>query len=152
MVEIERKFLIDKNKWHPKEKGIIIKQGYLSVDQDKVVRVRTAGENSFLTIKGKAKGITRTELEYEIPKNEAEVLLKMCQGFIIEKLRYVEKINGNTWEIDVFEGDNSGLVLAEIELENENQKFERPSWIGEEVSYDKRFFNSWLSKNPYSRW
>lgn len=152
MVEIERKFLIEKKKWQPKGAGTLIRQGYLSIEPERVVRVRTAGENAFLTIKGKPKGITRTELEYEIPKREAEVLLNMCKDFIVEKSRYVEKIGENIWEIDVFNGDNKGLVLAEIELESENQKFELPNWLGEEVSYDKRYFNSWLSKNPYSGW
>ena len=152
MLEIERKFLVKQNVWKPKNKGVQIKQGYISVDPERVVRVRIADIKAFLTIKGRPKGIVRTELEYEIPKNEAEVLLKMCLDFPVEKVRYEEIIGGKTWEIDVFKGDNKGLVLAEIELDDENESFEISYWAKEEVSHDKRFFNSWLSKNPFSKW
>ena len=152
MVEIERKFLINTKLWKPKGTGIKIRQGYLSVDPERVVRVRVADENAYITIKGKPKGIVRAELEYEIPKNEAEVLLKMCLDFPIEKTRFKESIGKMTWEIDVFEGENKGLVLAEIELSDENQKFDLPDWIGEEVSLDSRYYNAWLSRNPFSNW
>lgn len=152
MQEIERKFLIDFAKWKPADKGIKIKQGYLSVDPERVVRVRIAGQKSYLTIKGKTIGISRTELEYEIPLNEANVLLKMCLDVPIEKTRYVEQINGRKWEIDIFEGANTGLVLAEIELEIEDQQVDLPDWILKEVSEDYRFYNAWLSKHPYSNW
>ncbi len=150
MVEIERKFLIDTRLWKPTVTGIKISQGYLSIDSEKVIRVRIADEKGFLTIKGKSKGIVRTELEYEIPKNEAEVLLKMCNGFVVEKVRYKEKFMNMIWEVDVFEGKNKGLFLAEIELEHENQEFDLPDWVGQEVTFDYRFYNSWLSKNPFS--
>jgi len=152
MQEIERKFLIKKELWKPEGKGNIIKQGYLSVDPERVVRIRIADENAFLTIKGKATGIVRTELEYEIPFNEAEILIKMCINSPIEKIRYIEKIGDVTWEIDVFEGENNGLILAEVELENEFQEIELPVWIEKEVTKDFRYQNSWLSQNPYSSW
>ena len=152
MVEIERKFLINKNLWKPVGKGVEIRQGYLSVHPERVVRVRIAGEKAFITIKGKAKGLVRPEFEYEIPKNEAEILLKMCLDFPIEKIRYKEKINGLIWEIDIFNGANSGLIMAEVELTSEDQKVVLPDWIAEEVSNDYRYFNSWLSENPYTKW
>ena len=152
MVEIERKFLINTKLWKPKGTCIKIRQGYLSVDPERVVRVRVADEKAYITIKGKPKGIVRAELEYEIPKNEAEVLLIMCLDFPIEKTRFKENIGNMIWEIDVFEGENKGLVLAEIELSDENQKFDLPDWIGEEVSLDSRYYNAWLSRNPFSKW
>jgi adenylate cyclase len=152
MVEIERKFLINTKLWKPKGTGIKIKQGYLSVDPERVVRVRVADEKAYITIKGKPKGIVRTELEYEIPKNEAEVLLKMCLDFPIEKRRFNDSIGNMIWEIDVFEGENKGLVLAEVELANENQKIDLPNWITDEVSLDSRYFNAWLSGHPFSKW
>ena len=98
------------------------------------------------------KGLTRPEFEYEIPKKEAEFLLGMCINNLVEKVRYIEKYKGMIWEVDVFEKANSGLIMAEIELESENQLFDIPPWIGEEVTFDKRFYNSWLSKNPFSTW
>ncbi len=152
MVEIERKFLIDTELWKPTVKGIKISQGYLSIDSEKVIRVRIADEKGFLTIKGKAKGIVRTELEYEIPKNEAEVLLKMCNEFVVEKYRFKEKFMDMIWEVDVFEGKNKGLFLAEIELEHENQEFDLPDWVREEVTFDFHYYNSWLSRNPFLSW
>lgn len=152
MQEIERKFLVDVKRWKHKDVGVKIEQGYLSIDPNRIVRVRIAGQKAFLTIKGKTKGISRTELEYEIPVNDAEVLMQMCLDVPIQKKRFVEMVNGQKWEIDVFEGANHGLVMAEIELKSETQKFELPDWILNEVSYDHRFFNSWLSKHPYSTW
>jgi len=129
-----------------------IKQGYLSVDPERVVRVRVAGEKAFLTIKGKPVGIVRTELEYEIPKNEAEVLLKLCLDFPVEKIRFKEKIGELVWEIDIFKGENEGLIMAEVELADENQNVDLPDWVGDEVSSDSRYYNAWLSQNPYSKW
>jgi len=152
MEEIERKFLVDTALWKPLVNGSKIKQGYLSVDPERVVRVRIADEKAFLTIKGKPKGIVRTELEYEIPKNEAEVLIKLCLDFPVEKIRYKEYIGDVVWEIDVFEGENEGLIMAEVELIDENQKVDLPQWIGDEVSFDSRYYNSWLSGNPFSKW
>lgn len=152
MVEIERKFLVKNDNWKPADKANKIKQGYLSVDPERVVRVRISDEKAYLTIKGKLVGIVRTEMEYEIPKDEAEILLKLCLNSAIEKTRYTKLINNLTWEIDVFEGVNDGLVMAEIELEDANQKIDMPDWAGEEVSTDKRYFNSWLSQHPFSSW
>lgn len=152
MVEIERKFLIRKELWEPAGKGVKIKQGYLSVHPERVVRVRIAGEKAYLTIKGKPTGFARPEFEYQIPVNEAEVLLKMCLDFPVEKIRFKEKKDDLTWEIDVFSGVNSGLIIAEVELISEDQKIDLPDWIGEEVSNDYRYYNSWLSGNPYSKW
>lgn len=152
MYEIERKFLIDTNKWQPSGKGTKIKQGYLLADAQKTVRARIKGSKAFLTIKGESEGIKRTELEYEIPVNDAEIMLKMADGFLIEKIRYFEKRGDFTWEIDVFEGENNGLVLAEVELENENQQPDLPEWVTKEVSEDERYFNYYLSKKPFSTW
>ncbi len=152
MQEIERKFLVDTKKWRPSGKGTKYIQGYLSDDPERIVRVRIAEEKAYLTIKGKVEGISRTEIEYEIPKNDAEVLMRMVLNNPVEKTRYKESVGGFTWEIDVFEGRNKGLFLAEIELENENQDFKLPDWAGTEVSHDKRFYNSHLSKKPYKDW
>jgi len=152
MQEIERKFLVDTTKWNLVGVGTNMKQGYLSVDPERTVRVRIAGEEAFLTIKGKSKGISRTEIEYKIPIDEAEILMAMCLDFIIEKTRYKEKKQNLVWEIDVFHGNNAGLVLAEVELESETQHVELPIWIEKEVSNDKRYFNSWLSQNSFSTW
>lgn len=152
MQEIERKFLVLENQFHPSGKGIKIRQGYMCVDPERVVRIRVAGELGFITIKGKMEGITRTEIEFEIPKKEAEKVLEMCLNNVVEKIRYIENYGGNIWEIDVFEKDNAGLLIAEIELESENQLFEIPPWAGEEVTFDKRYYNSWLSGNPFNSW
>lgn len=152
MLEIERKFLIKPELWQPPVNGVEIKQGYLSVDPERVVRVRVAGEKAFLTIKGKPVGIVRTELEYEIPQNEAKVLLKLCLDFPVEKIRFKEKIGELVWEIDIFKGENEGLIMAEVELADENQNVDLPDWVGDEVSSDSRYYNSWLSQNPYSKW
>lgn len=152
MLEIERKFLVDEQGWTPTTKGEKLIQGYLSTDKDRVVRVRVKGQKAFLTIKGRQQGITRTEFEYEIPVKDAQVLQKMCLGHPIEKTRYKEEIAGKIWEIDVFEGVNKGLLLAEIELKNENETFEIPSWAETEVSADKRYFNAYLSKHPFNQW
>ncbi len=152
MQEIERKYLIDTKNWVPKNKGTKITQGYLCTDKERVVRVRIKGEKAFLTIKGNQQGITRTELEYEIPVNEAQIMLSMCLDFPIQKIRYIEYFEGMLWEIDVFEGVNKGLVVAEVELEHENQQVVLPNWVEKEVSTDYRYFNAWLCQNPYSKW
>ncbi len=152
MVEIERKFLIKDGLLKLSGKGKKIKQGYLSVDPARTVRVRMTDSEAFLTIKGKPEGIARIEMEYEIPVNDAEVLLKMCLYYPVEKTRFKEKNGEMTWEIDVFEGENKGLILAEIELDHEDQRIDLPGWIGEEVSSDSRFYNSSLCKKPFSKW
>ena len=152
MHEIERKFLVDKTLWKPENDGVSIRQGYLSSDPEKVVRVRLAGEKAFLTIKGRSEGIRRSEFEYDIPLTDAEQLLLMCENIPVVKTRFKEMVGNMVWEIDVFEGENKGLIMAEVELENEDQFVEIPYWIEKEVSNDPRYFNSWLSQNPYSTW
>ena len=152
MHEIERKFLVDEKKWNPSDKGTRIQQGYLSADPERTVRVRISEDKAFLTIKGKPEGIKRRELEYGIPVHDAEVLIKMAINSVVEKTRYKEDYHGFTWEIDVFEGENKGLILAEIELEEEHQEFEKPDWAEADVSDDKRYYNLYLSKNPYQAW
>ena len=152
MFEIERKFLVNTELWQPQSEGLEIKQGYLSTDKERVVRVSTKGNKAFLTIKGKSQGISRVELEYEIPVKEARVLLQLSKNHPIEKTRFVEQHNGKTWEIDIFENENEGLVLAEVELESENEAINLPAWVTKEVSEDHRYFNAWLSENPFSQW
>ncbi len=152
MYEIERKFLVNKEKWHPAGQGITIIQGYLSTDVERTIRIRVAGENAFLTIKGKPVGIKRIEMEYEIPVPDAVVLLKLCENTPVKKTRYLEKRGEVVWEIDVFEAENSGLLLAEVELKSEDQKVELPGWIEKEVSNDSRYFNSYLTQFPFKTW
>lgn len=152
MKEIERKFLINTNIWKPSTKGHKIKQGYLSADPKRTVRVRIMDDDAFITIKGENVGIVRTELEYQIPKDDAEILMEMSLHSPIEKTRYKEEYKGKIWEIDIFEGLNKGLIVAEIELEDENESFEEPEWLIEDVSLLLRYSNSNLSKNPYSKW
>jgi len=152
MIEIERKFLVDTEKWQPTKKGIEIKQGYISVNENSVVRVRIAGDLAFITIKGKTTGISRAEFEYEIPKTDAVHLMKLCVNPPVEKTRYHETFEEMLWEIDVFEGANTGLVLAEVELTNEFQQVILPDWVREEVSFNTHYFNSYLSANPFSKW
>lgn len=150
-VEIERKFLVKGNDWKV-NKGVRISQGYLNLDKERTVRVRIAGEKAFLTIKGINIGATRQEFEYEIPVADAEQLLKICDGSLIEKTRYKVEFENMTWEIDEFLGANEGLVIAEIELKNEEQTFAKPVWLGPEVTEDSRYFNSNLAACPYSSW
>ena len=151
--EIERKFLLANDGWRENATGTVFRQGYLSTDPDRNVRVRIKGEKAFLTIKGRTEGVSRLEFEYEIPLDEAQDLLDtLCHKPLIEKTRYKVHIDGLVWEIDEFEGENRGLILAEVELESEDQAFERPSWLGREVSDDTRYYNSNLVANPFSRW
>lgn len=151
-VEIERKFLVRGSSWKQDSETLSIRQGYFASSAKGVVRIRRQEQRGFLTIKGRIEGLTRTELEYEIPVEDAETLLSMCEGRLIEKTRHVVFHAGKKWEIDVFEGLNAGLVVAEIELEAEDEPFERPQWLGEEVSADRRYSNSSLSRRPYSEW
>ena len=151
--EIERKFLLTGDDWKTLATGTYYRQGYLSSQKERTVRVRIIADTGFLTIKGKSIGATRMEYEYEIPVEDAKVLLnKLCEKPIIEKNRYKIKFAGFTWEVDEFFGENEGLIVAEIELESEDQQFEKPEWIGEEVGSDPRYFNSNLIKNPFSSW
>jgi adenylate cyclase len=149
--EIERKFLVVSEGWR-QAAPVRICQGYLNRDIDRTVRVRIAGERAFLTIKGRAKGIARPEFEYQVPVADAEQLLRMCEGPVVEKYRHVLEHAGATWEVDEFLGENAGLVVAEIELESEQQAFEHPDWLGAEVTLDRRYSNSNLSARPYRTW
>jgi len=151
--EIERKFLVKPGAWSPRDAGIHFKQGYLNAQKERVVRVRIEGERAKLTIKGVTTGVTRSEFEYAIPVEDAAVLLdNLCEKPLIDKHRHKEVHGGKTWEIDVFHGDNEGLVVAEIELTSESEAFVRPGWLGDEVSSDPRYFNSNLLKNPFKNW
>jgi adenylate cyclase len=151
--EIERKFLIKSDGWRSLASGTMYRQGYLSTVKERTVRVRTVGERGFLTIKGVTTGVTRAEFEYEIPVTEANAMLdSLCERPLIEKSRYRIEHRGLVWEVDEFFGENQGLVIAEVELVNEGQRIDLPSWVGEEVSDDPRYFNSNLTKHPYTRW
>ncbi|MFA5326908.1 MAG: CYTH domain-containing protein [Prolixibacteraceae bacterium] len=150
--EIERKFLVDPEKWTPSENGTHYKQAYLGLAPYPTVRVRIAGEKAFLTIKGRSETIARPEFEYEIPVEDAVEMMKLAISSPVEKIRHKQIVDGFLWEIDVFSGANQGLVLAEIELTSENQKFTMPEWILEEVTNDGRYYNSYLSCSPFSFW
>lgn len=152
--EIERKFLLKDSSYKKLcSSGKLYKQGYISSNPNKTVRVRIIDDKGFLTIKSKVTGLVREEFEYEIPIADAEeILQKLCEKPIIEKTRYKLKFKGHIWEIDEFHGENEGLVVAEIELKNENEDFAAPEWISEEVTYDDRYINSNLIKNPYKNW
>jgi CYTH domain-containing protein len=146
-VEIERKFLVVSNDWKKmSDGGVFCRQGYLLTSEEKTVRVRLMGDEAFLTIKGAANGVTRAEFEYSIPVADAEALLKLCGNCVVEKVRYCVRIGELIWEIDVFEGAHQGLVIAEVELESENQAIDLPAWIGKEVSTDPRYYNAVLAK------
>lgn len=154
-IEIERKFLLKSSEWKKLEqfaRPSIIRQGYLSSDPERTVRVRLKDELGYLTIKGSTQGLSRKEFEYQIPVAEAEDLLSMCDGPLIEKTRFYIKTGNQLWEIDEFFGDNTGLVLAEAELESEEQALEIPEWVGTEVTKDKRYYNSQLAFKPYIQW
>ena len=153
-IEIERKFLVRPDRWHPDPaKGVRYRQGYLSTHPGSTVRVRMAGDQGFLTIKGPTIGISRLEFEYPIAVADAEQLLReVCHHPIIEKIRFRESWDGFTWEVDLFEGENAGLIVAEIELPSAETPFNRPPWVGREVSGDPRYYNQALSRHPYSQW
>lgn len=151
--EIERKFLVVGDDWRKLAKGTHYRQGYLNSVKERTVRIRTIDDKAFLTVKGPNIGITRMEFEYEIPHKEClEMLTNLAEQPIIEKIRYKIAIDDLIWEIDEFLGVNKGLIVAEVELQNEEQKFSKPEWIGEEVSGDPRYFNSNLVKHPYTSW
>ncbi|WP_322551010.1 CYTH domain-containing protein [Flavobacterium psychraquaticum] len=155
MEEIERKFLVTSIDFIAQSNNQNrIVQGYLNSNPSRTVRVRIKGEKGFLTIKGKgnASGTTRFEWETEIAVAEAELLLQLCEKGIIDKIRYEILVGKHTFEVDVFSGENQGLIMAEVELSEENEFFEKPKWLGIEVTGDKRFFNSYLSENPFTTW
>jgi adenylate cyclase len=151
--EIERKYLVDLAAWKPQRSGVHYKQGYLNSQKERVVRVRIEGNQAKLTIKGTSRGVTRSEFEYAIPLDDAAILLdSLCEQPLIDKHRHKEVHGGRTWEIDVFHGDNDGLVVAEIELASEDERIELPAWIVREVSSDPRYYNSNLLNAPYRTW
>lgn len=151
--EIERKFLVKGDAWRELAEGTRYRQGYLNSVKERVVRVRTINDKGFLTIKGITVGATRAEFEYEIPLEDTDFMLdELCEQSLIEKNRYKIELGGFVWEVDEFFGKNDGLIVAEIELESEDQEFEKPDWIGEEVTSDPRYFNSNLTKLPFTEW
>jgi CYTH domain-containing protein len=141
--EIEHKYLVLKEVWRPSTHGVLYRQGYLTSTKECAVRVRIAGDRAYLTVKGPTTGVTRLEFKYPIPIDDAATMLEhLCQQPLIEKTRYREEFEGHRWEVDEFHCDNSGLVIAEIELANDSEKFAVPSWAAAEVSDDPRYFNA----------
>ena len=150
--EIERKFLVKSDAWKDGPPGVEIRQGYLARDKERSVRVRLAGDKAFITVKGAGEGITRSEFEYPVPLDDAREMLALCLPSLIEKTRYERHHAGHLWEVDEFQGDNAGLVVAEIELDAEDRDFEKPEWAGEEVSDDPRYLNACLAERPWREW
>lgn len=151
--EIERKFLVKDLSFKKLSTGVLYKQGYLSIDSNVTVRIRVVEDKAYLTIKGKSTGISQPEYDYEIPLKDAnEMLLNLCNKPIIKKYRHTLEHEGFVWEIDEFLEENEGLIVAEIELESEDQDFSKPEFIGDEVTYDFRYKNSNLANHPYKTW
>ncbi len=152
--EIERKYLVRGDAWRGRaDRHVRYRQGYLANTRHCSVRVRVGGDAAHLNVKGATVGVSRLEFEYPVPLEDAEVMLReLCHGSIIEKTRYFVRHLEHDWEVDVFEGDNAGLVVAEIELEDEAQAVTLPDWAGEEVTYDARYYNSNLAVAPFSKW
>ncbi len=151
--EIERKFLVVGDAWRALAQGVEYRQGYLNSIKERTVRIRTVGEKAVITVKGPTVGVTRMEFEYQIPYDDCVAMLdNLAEKPIIEKKRYKIPMGEFVWEIDEFFGVNAGLIVAEIELKSEDQAFEKPEWIGKEVSGDPRYFNSMLVAHPYSTW
>lgn len=153
-IETERKFTVIGDFTKDVQRTKRITQGYICAEQGRTVRVRIAGDEGYLTIKGPSdeKFWSRYEFEQPIPLQDAEELMKLCVSGIIDKVRHYVPFGKHVWEVDVFHGDNEGLIMAEIELSSEDEAFERPDWIGKEVSLDRRYYNSMLSKTPYCQW
>ncbi|MBE5692657.1 MAG: CYTH domain-containing protein [Sutterella sp.] len=151
--EIERKFLVVGDAWRQLAPGVPYRQGYLNSSKERSVRIRTMGDKAVLTVKGPTKGVTRLEFEYAIPYEDCVAMLEnLAERPIIEKIRYKIPMGAFTWEVDEFLGVNQGLIVAEIELPDENTPFEKPEWVGKEVSDDPRYFNSNLVSRPFSTW
>ncbi|CAH0996396.1 Inorganic triphosphatase [Emticicia aquatica] len=153
-LEIERKYLVNHEKWEKSERtdGQFYRQGYLLTDPNKTIRVRVTDTKSFLTIKGLSVGATRPEFEYEIPKDDAKQLLDMFAIADLTKIRYKVLFENKVWEVDEFLGENEGLIVAEIELLNENEVFALPNWVDKEVTGEQKYYNSNLSSNPFKNW
>jgi adenylate cyclase len=151
--EIERKFIVDMNQWRPQGIGTAIKQGFIRTAGHTVVRIRVSGDKAYLTIKGQSLGSERSEFEYSIPVPDAEQMLQeFCEKPFIEKTRYLTNYLDNTWEVDVFHGDNAGLNVAEIELDSAGQQINLPPWVSREVTDDPRYYNVNLVKHPFILW
>ena len=150
--EIERKFLISSDAWRHEVAGVSYAQGYISRGTGRTVRIRIAGEKAFLTIKGPVTGISRPEFEYPVPMDDARELLQLCEGPIIQKKRFHIIHQGHLWEVDEFQGENSGLIVAEVELSHPDQQVHLPPWVGQEVTGDPRYYNSNLTIHPYGTW
>jgi adenylate cyclase len=152
-IEIERKFLVRSEAWRTQaERGERLVQGYLANTPFSSIRVRMAGEQAWLNIKQAVLGVRRAEYDYRIPVSDAQELLTLCEGHLIEKTRYHVRCAGQLWEVDVFGGDNEGLTTGEIELQSVDQPFERPAWLGADISDDARYYNNMLSLHPYKSW
>src|SRR5512143_351763 len=152
-IEIERKFLVDGDSWRRSATGQRIRQGYLCSSADRAVRVRVMGDRAFLTIKGPQHGATRSEYEYDIPRSDATEMLEwLCERPLIEKTRYRLTAAGREWAVDEFEGENAGLIIAEVEFEREGQAIALPDWVGEEVTDEPRYLNVNLVRRPYRLW
>ena len=152
-IEIERKFLVKEKPFSIAKRSLKINQGYIINEKSKVIRVREKGDDYFLTIKGNNIGISRLEYDFPISKEDAkELIFHFCKTTLIEKTRHYVEHKGHTWEVDEFHGTNDGLIVAEIELESEDEKFEIPNWIGEEVTQDERYYNMNLAVHPYTSW
>jgi adenylate cyclase len=153
-IEIERKFLVDAEQWHQLEKpeGTPFEQGYLVSDGKRTVRIRATDLQGYITIKGTTTRFSRSEYEYPIPVSEARELIANLAEFSLQKTRYCIDYAGKTWEVDAFKGSNEGLLLAEIELDSEDETFDLPPWVITEVTVDKRYYNSYLSEHPYQEW
>ena len=152
-LEIERKFLLANDKWrHAVLRSAVIRQGYLNTAPERAVRVRIKGDQGWLTIKGRGDGISRPEYEYEIPLEDAQSLLDLCEQPIIEKIRHEVKVGNHLWEIDEFSGVNGGLELAEVELSVEDEVFLLPVWLGREVTHQTQYSNISLIKHPFKKW
>ena len=151
--EIERKFLVSDDSWRSADPaGVRMAQGYLTLDPDRTVRVRVAGDQAWLTIKGRSVGITRAEFEYPVPACDARELLAMCLPTVIDKTRHRISYEGHIWEVDEFHGANQGLVVAEVELADASAEPVLPPWVGAEVSDDSRYYNASLAMLPYTGW
>ncbi len=153
-IEIERKFLVRSNEWRTLGTGTLYRQGYISTQaQTTTVRVRIVSDHAYLTIKGKTQGQARAEFEYPIPLADAQIMLEtLCDRPLIEKFRYRILLGDLVWEVDEFRGDNAGLIIAEVELIEENQIIELPDWIGQEVTHELKYYNVSLAQDPYCRW
>jgi adenylate cyclase len=152
-LEIERKYLVTDDAWRALAAGVPCRQGYLSSAPERSVRVRIEGDKGTLTVKGASDGVTRAEFEYAIPAEDAAAMLDgLCEKPLIEKTRYRIPFGAHTWEVDEFHGENSGLVVAEVELKSADEKPALPAWVGREVSSDARYFNVNLVKRPFTTW